>query len=703
MKHCLKLVFLFAIVLPLFAQTGTGPLAATYFPSITTTCSSYASNVWVTDVMTKVLQNSGTTPTCTNNSYATNAGQKWAVIYATQGEFADFQVHWHDTGSGTSGLYINTSAFTQSSPSSYSIAAPSTSSNLVNVYREAYITIPSDEYSSTGAVYMQTAANYPDPLIPEIDPYYHQVTDAWPVTVTASDNQSAWIDVFIPDAAPSGYYSGSIYVYTGCSSTLTSCSLQATLPIVIGVWQWPSSGHMPSIPTLPTTTQYGYNDFCAAVSPATCTDNNSASDGAVMFMDHRWTMDDPIQGSSNQIALQLQGNTSGVSTAVPIIPSAQTTGANFRGDNQGFGATPQAFATTYGQFTPPSGSTSATYPNISPFYYIADEPGTTAANWTALCELAVVSGGGGAHQASPAVATLITGYVDAMNYNNTTTGCTTATSGPNGAVNAVDIITVPNFCLWPDVMYTCSAGEGDGTPPVGNNVAEYVTWQSGTAQDGITRSVWSYIACGGAETCSNGIIGPGNYPNYNIDSRPAGNRAGEWMAWLMGQTGELYYYTTGAWEEGNPWTTYMYEFGQWGDGTLAYPSSFGGTHYVTLQSGSALTDEIWLPRMVLKLMRDGGQDYEYLHELTVKGYSSTVVNQIASASMPSFTNIAGISISSGVGWITNAYTYETSGSGLMTARTNLGTTLHEITYPAATGPAASLGTGTKISSGVSVQ
>jgi Domain of unknown function (DUF4091) len=646
-----KLLFALFCCLAVAAITlAQDPLSPAYMPSIDTNAADYPANIWVTDTMQKVLQTGGTPGT-----------SHWGTFYGTQGEFVDFQVHVQAPANGYSALTVSSSSFVQSAPSSFTIPAPSTSANNIVVYREAYLNITT--LSSTGAVYYNATGYYPDPMIPAIDPYYHQVTNAFPVAVTGNYNQSAWIDVFIPQNALSGYYLGSITVSNG-STTL------ATLPIIIGVWQWPSAqgGHMPATSTLPSTTQYGWADFCNAAygNTTTCSTNNTASDGAVMFMDHRWTMNDPIQGSAAQQTMQFNGSTSGVTTAHPIIPGASTSSANYRCNNCGFGSTPQAFATTFGSMKYPSGS-NGTYPLITPFYYTSDEPGVTAANWTSLCALATTS-----HATTPPVPTLITGFISAMNANSGTSGCTT-----QGVTNSVDIIVVPNFCLYPIGEYICSAGEGSAYPSVGNNRSSYNSWLSHSNPDGITPSLWDYVACGGAGTCG-GVVGGLSYPNYNVDSMPTGNRAVEWMDYLYQETGELYYYTTGVWEQNpmttanDPWTT-LYNFGQNGDGTLAYPSSWegGSIHHVTLQSGSPLTMEIWIPRLVLKQMRDGMQDWEYLHVLTNMGFGSYVTTQVQS-------------------WITNSNTYETTGSGLQAARYNLGTKLHQQTYSTVLLPPPSL-------------
>ncbi len=152
----------------------------------------------------------------------------------------------------------------------------------------------------------------------------------------------------------------------------------------------------------------------------------------------------------------------------------------------------------------------------------------------------------------------------------------------------------------------------------------------------------------------------------------------EWLTYFHQQTGTLYYYATCSWEtacgtttQNDPWVSNLYQFGNNGDGTLAYPSHYQcskncGTDptpvdHVTRPGGVALAKPIWVPRLVLKQMRDGMQDYEYLNVLTLAGDTGYVTTQIQS-------------------WITNSYTYEFTGAGLQVARFKLGTKLHQLTY-----------------------
>ena len=162
----------------------------------------------------------------------------------------------------------------------------------------------------------------------------------------------------------------------------------------------------------------------------------------------------------------------------------------------------------------------------------------------------------------------------------------------------------------------------------------------------------------------------------------------EWMTYLHGQTGELYYaadlcgaygwpatqcgvYSGSPTSPQDPWVSNYYS-GGWGDGNLIYAGNVksGSPGYM----GSGVTTPLILPSVRLKQMRDGMQDYEYLNVLKNNGKSSLVSTEIAS-------------------WITNSYTFETSGSGLQAARMVLGTAMHQLSYPSSILPPASV-TGT---------
>jgi hypothetical protein len=363
--------------------------------------------------------------------------------------------------------------------------------------------------------------------------------------------------------------------------------------------------------------------------------------GATLMLDHRISMYDPLNVGSTTLALY-EASWSGSGSPATILPNAHPTGVNYYTSYWAGGR--QGWATLWAE------NASAWAPAFT-YDYCAngcDEPHTSG-QWTTLINDAALD-----HALSPPLPLMSATYL--------------STATANNGLNSIDIMAVNNTCLEPAILYACDWQSG---PNPGLRRSAYNTWLSGSTA-GITRQIWSYIACGNAGTCGNRTQGsnPYNYPNYNIDSYPAANRAQEWMTFFHNQTGELYYYTTCAWETGcfqgsgpgNPWTNQL-AFGQNGDGTLLYPSTFKGVNYVTSAGGNALTTPLWIPSIRVKHIRDGMQDYEYLKVLTSAGQNMLVNTKIIS-------------------WITNSYTYEYTGSGLQAARAGLGAAMHQLSYPA---------------------
>ena len=645
MKKLLIFAALLLFASPLFAQTG--PLSPAYQPSIDTNCShsQYSAYAWLTNWATKLRQDSGTNPgsSCT------------LQIYATQNEFADFQVHWHDSGSGTTGLKITVGNFVQTSPNSYTISSATGIGEKVNVYREAYldVTTVTNNVSDT---YYQSTGYYPDILIPAVDPYWGQATNAWPFTVAAGKNQSAWVDVLIPSAAPSGFYLASVTVQTGCPS---SCVTVATMPVVIGVWQWPSAGHMPSTATLASYTGlgfpsacdqfYGSYSACGSYPGATSSDTGvefSTIDFTVLMLDHRYSTASPIYTAASLAAPGTEFTTNwgplfnGTAThnTSTILSGAELNSANF----------PTSLTTTSGNNWTALFNTNGWLSTL--LYYNSsteDEPGSNCTVWGTIASNATIL-----HGLSPSMPHLVTSdYGSASGSSNS--------CGNN--LNNVDILTPIINNLDP---------QGGSL-----NRSTYNTWLSGNCcgAGSPTRKIWSYQSCSSSGTCGNGTIGGAGatWPNYDADGLPAANRAMEWLTFYHTQTGELYYDAGYCWtgscgyptSTNDQWTSVYYSGGN-GDGTLVYPSTGnnGATNHVLASGGEALTDPIFLPSIRLKLIRDGMQDYEYLNVLTNQGQSSLVQTEITS-------------------WITNSYTFNVTGTGLTSARNALGTALHEISYP----------------------
>jgi hypothetical protein len=688
-------------MLPIFAcrhvtivQAQNDPLNNSYKPSVDCNPADYPSNIALSGPLVKLRQDSG--------SPSGVAGAAPCItVMATQNEFQGFQVHVQAPSGGYTALRVTMSALTKSNGpgNTFTIPAPSASSNDIVVYREGYIHILTPTAENTATYYPTTTSPtgyYPDPLIPAIDPYYHQATAAFPVSVAAGQNQSAWVDVYIPQTAPSGWYSGTVTISNG-GATIT------TMPVIYGVWQWPSSsgGYMPSTATLKS--YVGLGD--AASGTYTCpnlygsgdcnsfTGNFWGADQDVMllFLDHRITSGmacNPTGSTSNcygtsYTVANYQGSFENgtdptyVTGRTRIMP-----GSKFGTGITGPGAIDSC---TYG--SPGSGSSCQTAisnwetvfstlgwlksPPNGWANYIMDEPAT---NCTYLSNL-VAEVGYTRGYTTPNMPAFVTWWLGAAN------GCGSAPS-ESQVENSIDIMVVND---------TKMDSKGSG-----NQRSSYSAWLSGNccSGNGPTRQLWGYESCSNSATCTNGTIGSGDtYPNYNVDGVGVANAAEGWEAFYYQESGILYYADNMCWGplcSGDPWSSVYYSGGN-GDGTLIYPCSNStlvsgkGSANCGVVGGSA-AKPIFVPSIRLQLMRDGVEDYEYLHLLNSLGgpYATDVSNAVNS-------------------WFHTGYCFnvnpvaaatdpcgDSSTSDMTDARAALGNAMHQITYPPTVLPPASV-------------
>jgi MYXO-CTERM domain-containing protein len=142
-------------------------------------------------------------------------------------------------------------------------------------------------------------------------------------------------------------------------------------------------------------------------------------------------------------------------------------------------------------------------------------------------------------------------------------------------------------------------------PSSGSQRATYDTFLQGP-----NALLWMYQSCEPSSSCSSGSVGgETTWPTMFIDEAAISNRMMQWMDFLYQVSAELYYDTTYAMSTQDAWTS-QYEFGNNGDGSIWYPgkpSLIGGTHDIPIES------------LRMKMLREGMQDYEYLHLLTALG------------------------------------------------------------------------------------
>jgi hypothetical protein len=668
-------------------QAQNDPLNNSYKPSVDCNPADYPSNIALSGPMVKLRQDSG--------SPSGVAGAAPCItVMATQNEFQGFQVHVQAPSGGYTALSVTMSALTKSNGpgNTFTIPAPSTSNNNIVVYREGYINVTT--VTAKYATYFGTTGHYPDPLIPAIDPYYHQTTAAFPVSVAAGQNQSAWVDVYIPQNAASGWYSGTVTISNG-GATIT------TLPVIYGVWQWPTNdgGYMPSTATLKSNMQdegsgniswYGdqfYTSGTLSSYPGGL--QGAEQDQAIFFLDHRLTI---ARFSCIPYANSNCGDGSGYSIANYYgrlengTDPTYLTGINRimpgskLGGNDGQGPGGMCTGSDYGA----PGAGSACQTKIASFEsnwkangwlssppngwedYIMDEPGSSCSSLSALVTEAGYTRG----YSTPNIPILLTAKI----------GSASACSSPSETQfeNAVDIFVVNDVCMDP-IAYACSFG----SPAKGNQRSTYDAWMSGNCcgGSGPARQVWGYE--------SNSSDG-GTYPNYHVDGLGVANAAQGWEAFVDRESGILYYAIHILWGANDPWSSVLYEGGN-GDGTLLYACSnsslISGKGSASCGvAGGTSAKPIFVPSIRLQLMRDGIQDYEYLNLLNSLGgpYATAAQNAVSS-------------------WYHGGYCFNlnpvspatdpcgNSSTGDITdARIQLGNAMHQITYPVTVLPPATV-------------
>jgi hypothetical protein len=486
----------------------------------------------------------------------TPAGPGTAHISAARNEFESFQVAI-SAGSAPLGKV------------DVQLAAPLTGprgtipARNVTIYREAYLDIkqPSDLEGARG--------RWPDALIPRVDPFYGERRNAFPVNIPQGENRVAWVDVLVPPNQPAGDYSGRLRI-SG------SAGLSRLVPIDLHVYPF----GIPSTSTLQSA--FGIDwEVCTAHFGNDCIQNEERG-WALKSLYERAGLEDrvtlsypeyqpPIPGAESawfrQYAVPLiQGKTAqnDAGSWLPMrlrgarLTSVQVDGPPYLDDWKR-----EAKAGGFGSRA---------------FLYACDEPNTDADTWR-YCKRQARS----ARQGWPGLDTLITSTIQNANRFD--------------ATNLIDIL-VP-------IVNEMDDKPGIGSPYAGNQRSKYNPF---LGQPG--NRLWLYTSCA-SHSCSGD---PGNdpywrgWPSYVVDQPPSEHRAMGLVSYEYGVSGELYFAVDHDLE--TAWTD-QYDFGGNGDGTLFYPGTpkrIGGQHDIPIDS------------IRLKRIRDGREDYEYLHILDRTGH-----------------------------------------------------------------------------------
>ncbi|HEX8909629.1 MAG TPA: DUF4091 domain-containing protein [Anaeromyxobacteraceae bacterium] len=431
------------------------------------------------------------------------------------------------------------------------------------LYREALITLQNAS-GPDGA----TGA-WPDALLPDVDELVGEKRNAFPFDVPAGETRVLWVEAFVPADAAAGDYAAQVVV---------SAAGQPDLTVPVGLTVWPFA--LPSTASLASNFGLYYGDLPRAHGVSGDAFSTLRARYAQLGLDHRISVSSFDDGGGNDLTHFTRFYGPLVDGTAPTrLAGAKVTSVQYTGSADSAGhATWAAFFKQQGWFD-------------RLFDYTCDEPDSARCTWSDLqARYAMVKAG------DPAFRSL------------TTTDVQSATQ--NGALGEVDILT-----------------------PVVN----YMDDKSGSAWAGAQRSAYDGFLANGSKTLwmyqscmSHGCSGTSPYfagwASYAIDASAIRNRAMEWLSFLFGVSGELYYETTQAYDYADgrdPWTN-QWAYGGNGDGTLFYPgtpAAVGGQTDIPVAS------------IRLKMIREGMEDHEYLKLLSDVG-DPTLAQALAAQLFP---------------------------------------------------------------------
>jgi len=461
------------------------------------------------------------------------------ALTAARNEFVSFQVVVNGGDSGAKGV---TASF-EGLEGPASIRGPN-----VTLYREAYLNITklSGNTGKTGL--------WPDGLVPDTDEIAGEKRNAFPFDVPRAQSRAIWVDVLVPQDAPPGSYRGEV--------RLSGNGLTAQVPVELKV----VDAELPSTPSLASAFLIFTSNVCRAHTGAA--DCGGAEKQAELMgryqrlaLEHRFTLPNfyALPGGNDWSQFDRLYGPYLDGTAPSRLPGAKMTSAQLSGPKS---AKVAAKLSALARHFEERGWLDRAYD------YTGDEPPYGVSFSEVLARAKTVQ------SVSPSIRTLLTTNIDAAK--------------KHGLAELLDVIS-------PVVNHL----DGTSAPFKGSQSGKYDAWLRTPG-----RELWVYQSCM-SHGCSYGTNAPENqgavgWPSYMVDRSGAKNRAMQWVAFLEGATGELYYETAhklpSAWKD-------VFDFNGNGDGTLFYPgtpAAIGGTTQVPVAS------------IRMKLIRQGMQDYEWL-------------------------------------------------------------------------------------------
>ncbi len=485
-------------------------------------------------------------------------------LTAARNEFVSFQVGLHGGDLGLRGVRASLSA----------LEGPTRIAGAdVSLYREDLLT------TKKASVAGEPVGRWPDALVPDTDEIAGEARRAFPFDVQAGEARALWVDVHVPQDAPPGEYLGTVEV--------TADAHRSTVPVRLTV----VDAELPSTPSLATAFLLWPPHVCRAHTGSEDCNGDLATQVALlqryhqMALEHRVTLSSAFprsQALPDWAAWDAAWGPYLDGTAPSRLPGARMTSVEYLGPR-----TAEGFADFVAHMRERGWLERA-------YDYVGDEP----PYGISFEELRAKAGF--TRQVAPELRTLVT---------------TNAKELKRHALEEDIDLAVP------------LVNHIDGTD-ANFKGSQRATYADFLRQPG--RELWLYQSCM-SHGCAYGTNAPENrpgagWPSYMLDRSAAKARAMEWVSFLEGATGELYYQTVGM--LASAWTD-QYRFNGNGDGTLFYPGTperIGGSTHVPVAS------------LRLKLIRLGVQDYEWLKLVSDAG-DPAFAHQVARELIPAASRV----------------------------------------------------------------
>jgi hypothetical protein len=436
------------------------------------------------------------------------------------------------------------------------LASGAASIGPVRLYREELIRM--SNLSAPDAI-VAAGASLPDALVPDVDEVVGEKRNAFSgFNVAAGQTRAIWGEVRVPASAPAGTYTGTI--------TVTYAEGTATVPVTLTVYDFT----LPVRASLKSAFGLSYGTIPAGHGISTAGTAFPALRARYdqLALDHRVSLSPHDDGDASIAHFDATYGPFVSGTGPTQTPGAALTSVQYEG-----GLTDSAAMKSWFDHFAAMGWDGKL------LQYTCDEPPQTCA-WTDIPGRLRA-----AKAANPAYRTLLTTTLGEIRDAEARYGISIQPS--------LELVVPVINLLW----------DRPGQRFAGPQAATYAAF----VQSGPRKELWSYQSC-----MSHGCGGTSAYftgwPSYMIDASAVRNRAMQWLEFLYGVTGEVYYETTMAYSH-DPWSN-QWDFSGNGDGTLFYPGTparIGGTTHIPVAS------------IRLKLIREGMEDFEYLKLLSDLG------------------------------------------------------------------------------------